>query len=466
MDIEKKDILVIKVKYKILATNASGIIAVFVNVPELSMMYNYNTLISTPELYEINTKLKIGSLMPKMMHANDEYTVMTDTVSKMHDRLGMILDGKLISTIIENLEKKDTGSVEFHFQRIIGEILDEDKMEISLSHEKITKSIYEYLLTIENVEHLTYAKKLDIISNFNDGNKEASEKVLKNNLNDILIIKLKMSDPKFKLLGIVYVSNPAKKIISYDYAASKKPLDNTSVRSSFIELKNIIPEYHEDDSKNIEEKIKEVLNSLIVDTILSVVKAKSEEKLAALFKAAVSQISQTVKVEASYEVQNSLFLHGLVEPKYKNKDDKEDNPEKEKETMQTVEVSLVLSPTKGKNISSLLPGNRINIMLDPDNPAGRKLIDRLGLRDENDKIHPLGVVVHKVKREPKGGYTVYVKIGANLYGKTYEEEDIKIKCGDPVAEEQAKQSGKSLLIGLLAGIFVIIITVVFVIAII
>lgn len=468
MESEKKDILTVKLNYKIIATNASGVITAFINIPEQSIMYVYNTIISTPEMYEIKPKTKIINLFSKMIHANEEYSVLTDSQEKIKERMMMVLDASAINKVLDDVKKNDFGAVEYLFKRVIGEVLNEDKVDISSSNEKISRPVYDYLLSLENVTHLTYAKKLDIVKKFNDGKKELAEKVLKNNLNDIIIIKVKMDDPKFKILGIVFISTPVKKIISYDFAATKKSISNIAVRSSFVEINSMIPEIHEDSSAEIEKRVKEVLESLVVDTIISVVKAKSEEKLSTFFKAAVSGISQNVSVEASYEVAHSVLLQNIVEIKEIEADSKQDEekPEKETTTMQTIDVSLVLSPTKGKNISSLLPGNRVNVMLDPDSPAGRKMIDRLGLMDENDKVKPLGCVVHNVKRDSKGGFTIYVKIGGNLYGKVYEEEDIKVKCGDPVVETQMKQAGKSFIIGLAAGLFVIIITVVVVIMII
>ncbi len=108
-------------------------------------------------------------------------------------------------------------------------------------------------------------------------------------------------------------------------------------------------------------------------------------------------------------------------------------------------VDLILSPTRGRNISSLKPGDHVQVMLDSSNPVAYKILKQLNLIS-GDKVKPVGATVYSIKQHPKEGYKVFVQIAKGILGRAEEEQDIRIKTGDPVVEETMRQASSSMMI--------------------
>jgi hypothetical protein len=122
--------------------------------------------------------------------------------------------------------------------------------------------------------------------------------------------------------------------------------------------------------------------------------------------------------------------------------------------LKVINIDLLLAPTRGKSISSLKPGENVQVLLDASSPLAMKMIKSLNLIS-NNKVKPIGAAVHSIKYNPKTGFKIYVKIAEGVLGKAEEEHDIKIRMGDPVVEEVIKKSQTSLMIGAIAGAIVL-----------
>ena len=159
-------------------------------------------------------------------------------------------------------------------------------------------------------------------------------------------------------------------------------------------------------------------------------------------------------LKAHVLVFNSIIADIIFNPAFssQNKDDMDDDPTAK---IPTIAVDLALSPAKGVKLSELQTGSRIYVIINASNPLGKRVVSQLNLMDENNRVEPVGGVVESVTRDRKNNFIVLVRLSSKLLGRAVEEEDIKVKSGDPVADIVMKKSSSALVIGLITGFFVI-----------
>ena len=160
---------------------------------------------------------------------------------------------------------------------------------------------------------------------------------------------------------------------------------------------------------------------------------------------------------------NSLRMELLLKPgtrARRRSAEAQEAPAKEETPggMKLLNCDLILSPTRGRNISSLKPGDHVQVMLDSSNPVAYKILKQLNLMTA-DRVKPVGATVYSIKFNQKEGYKVFVHIAKGILGKAEEEQDIRIKTGDPVVEEKMRQASSSMVIGIVAGVIVLLIVV-------
>jgi len=103
------------------------------------------------------------------------------------------------------------------------------------------------------------------------------------------------------------------------------------------------------------------------------------------------------------------------------------------ESAVVLEVSLVLSPVSGKPIYELKEGDKILIKISEQSSRGQYFIDLLNA-SENNEILPLPSSVMKVSKEGKMN-TVLVSIGPGIYGKSMDEDTVKVKMFDAALDK-------------------------------
>lgn len=99
-----------------------------------------------------------------------------------------------------------------------------------------------------------------------------------------------------------------------------------------------------------------------------------------------------------------------------------------------LEVSLVLSPVSGVAIADLKDGDKIMMKISEQSSRGQYFIDLLNATKDNE-IVPIPATVVKTNKEGKI-YTVLANIGPGVYGKSLDEDNVKVKMYDPATEKK------------------------------
>ncbi|MFN4217233.1 MAG: hypothetical protein ACK4HQ_07530 [Brevinematales bacterium] len=117
---------------------------------------------------------------------------------------------------------------------------------------------------------------------------------------------------------------------------------------------------------------------------------------------------------------------------------KQTQPEsKVEESAVILDVSLVLSPISGVPIYELKEGTKIFIKITEQTSRGQYFNDLLGA-NEGGEILPVPATVKKVSKEGKI-YTVLVEIGPGIYGKSLDEDTVKVKLYDSAQDKRKAQ---------------------------
>jgi hypothetical protein len=98
-----------------------------------------------------------------------------------------------------------------------------------------------------------------------------------------------------------------------------------------------------------------------------------------------------------------------------------------------LEVALVLSPVSGKPILELKEGEKILVKISEQTGRGQYFIDLLNASQDNE-ILPVPASVIRVSKEGKL-FTVLVSIGPGIYGKSVDEDTVKVKLFDASADK-------------------------------
>lgn len=111
-----------------------------------------------------------------------------------------------------------------------------------------------------------------------------------------------------------------------------------------------------------------------------------------------------------------------------------------------LEVSLVLSPVSGIAIADLKDGDKILVKISEQSSRGQYFIDLLNATKDNEII-PIPATVVRTEKEGKI-YTVLANIGPGVYGKSLDEDNVKVKMYDPSTDKRKQvtapdTSGKS-----------------------
>lgn len=99
-----------------------------------------------------------------------------------------------------------------------------------------------------------------------------------------------------------------------------------------------------------------------------------------------------------------------------------------------LEVSLVLSPVSGVAIADLKDGDKIMVKISEQSSRGQYFIDLLNATKDNEII-PIPATVVKTNKEGKI-YTVLANIGPGVYGKSLDEDNVKVKMFDPTTDKR------------------------------
>lgn len=163
-----------------------------------------------------------------------------------------------------------------------------------------------------------------------------------------------------------------------------------------------------------------------------------------------STSSKKIDMESSHEKEKKKEEPG-IEPL---EDEEEDIDKKEAQLI--LRGNLILSPVKGKIISSLVVGDRIRINLDSANSKAITVAKAFNAYDDGN-ILPITCRIVSIRRLLEGGYKIYCILAKGIYVRIDEEEE-SIRIATEITEESVKVEGShtSILIALAFVFFVLV----------
>ncbi len=105
-----------------------------------------------------------------------------------------------------------------------------------------------------------------------------------------------------------------------------------------------------------------------------------------------------------------------------------------------LEVALVLSPVSGVPIYELKEGEKIMVKISEQSSRGQYFIDLLNASKDNEII-PIPATVVKASRDGKI-YNVLANIGPGVYGRSMDEDNVKVKMYDPAQDKDKERRRK------------------------
>ena len=105
-----------------------------------------------------------------------------------------------------------------------------------------------------------------------------------------------------------------------------------------------------------------------------------------------------------------------------------------------LDVSLVLAPINGISLLELTEGEKILVKISEETSRGQYFIDLLDASRDHQVI-PIPATVVKVTTEGKL-FTLMVNIGPGVYGKSIQEDNLKVKKYDPARDTRKPKTDK------------------------
>ena len=433
------------IKYLAADYNLSGITMVFMKSDTNAFSGVYSVNIVGDSLYKFEFDSSAEKNFYMMQKAKRDFDIVPGNDKKIHDAFMSAFHEEEIGNIKSKIENKDTGAVTFEFRRIIANVLNSDDMKINAEFRAVSASEFLEIDAICQADLMTFTSKTAALRNIYGTDNSVIEQIVKNNIQDI---SYALASDNSSFAAAVFVSNQNKKLIASALSVDSSDVSGISTSSFFADFYSAV--------KKSEDAKSAGFTAGDVSSLCAAVIEESERGFIECISPFLNKSADGSGVR--FGKINSIVLNSLI-PLFSRK--KSESVSDDKNYRKTIDVSLILSPTKGKKISELLPGDMINVMLDKNSPVGMKFINNLDLMKDDGTVSPLSAEIYSVKRDIKNGFTVYVKITKDLYGKTYEEEDIRIKTSDSLSHDVKTNSSRSLLIGIAAGVAVIIIIVLF-----
>ena len=421
--------------------NISGVTVLFLKQDEDMFAGVYSLNIIGDMLYNFEFDSSPEKVYFKIIKAKNSNDIVPGNDKKIHDAFFSSMREDEIRSLKNKIGDNDTGAAAFELRKIISGVLNSDDLKIKAHFSNVTSSEFLEINAMQRYDLMTVNEKAGYLKNIYGNNTAVIDRVIKDSIADISYALI--TDGK-TFSSAVFVSNLTNKMIAGVFSPEKASSGSCSINDFFADFYSKIIK-NEGSSVNY-------YSGGDVSSLCAAVCEESSERLKATVSPFLKDSSASAGISVRFGRVNSVVLGNLVDIAGVKNVQKE---HEDKNYRKTMDVSLVLSPTKGKKISQLLPGNVINILFDKNNPAAMTFINKMKLMRDNGTVAPIEAEVYSVKRDAKKGFIVYSKITDELYGKSSEEEDVKIKYRDPEYDKLGKTSSKSMLIGIAAGIAVI-----------
>ena len=423
-------IISIGLKYHLVDYDISGISLLFLKAEEDALLGAFSINVQGSALYGAEVTGSPAEIRAVMDKARREFETVPMNEKKLHDAFFAGLGKDELGTIRRSVTSGDTGSVAYLLRKIIGAALASEDMKAQAALGSCPYSVFMLMDARERAESIPLSKRTAMAAAFGN-TPQTAEDVARNFTEDVTILTYASQS----MSGFAAVNNLERTGQLHIGAPASVAVPVTNPIDFYLALQK---------TEGV------VKRSLPGELVGSIVRESRDECLRVLTAAGFPG------GEIALAKMNSVLLEAAVAIPEKQKPATAGD-DHDKHIRKTIDVALILSPSKGMRLSELLPGNVVSVALNKDSPIGMKFIKNLNLLDENGAVKPLGAEIHGVKRDAKGGFTVYVKLTHDLYGKAYEEEDIRVKAGDPEAEAAAAAAGRSLAIGIVVSVIVLVI---------
>ncbi|TAL31925.1 MAG: hypothetical protein EPN93_16720 [Spirochaetes bacterium] len=455
-----KEIIAIKVRFNLTRQSFSGLLVAYFDLYKINLLAHFSLIIEGEDLASTSLAMPHDQLVEAIKNGATRYPVAGEMNSKVKSRLNSSVTKTYMETLLNHIKSKDIGSAENMIKRTIEAVLSTDRIESVLEFELLNYGEFAQLSVDERSEKLTMSDKIRIVMPYAENQAELAEKIIRENIQDIVLVRVSFL-AESDVYGSVLITCGAVngKIHGLLLAAgSDRGLADIDVSLSLIDyysgMLGLLA--HPKLDKTISPKIDALLRKIDSGIMLEAISRTDTVGVVTI----VSDLLKTLtgrgaSVQARCEKINSLKMTLLLNQDKEKKEEKAPAPKDDVVSgLRVVDASLIVSPGKGKSISSLKSGDWVQVLLNPANPLSMKILKSLNLIEGN-KPKPIGTKVHTIKRTPKIGYTIYVQVAEGVLGKTIEEQDVRVKTGDPVVEQAEEKSSGSLLIGLIAGIVVL-----------
>ncbi|HSV95539.1 MAG TPA: hypothetical protein VLM75_01250 [Spirochaetota bacterium] len=460
------EIIALKVKINLPRQSSSGLLVVYVDAARINYLGSFSIIAVGQDLEREKLARPHGELVKAIMQGISRLELNVDLHGKLKTNIDGVITPEMIRAVVGNIQAQDIGTAENYVKKAIEKALSLDKTETQLDFEPVNYGQYAELMVEDEVEKMTFAQKIKLVMPYVNHRNDIAESVVKGAINDIALIKFAFErGERLFGLGLIIYSMVGKTVNSVFIAAgSKSSFKDGDVQapiSDFFDgLESLMDAGDFDDAAAM--KIESALRRMNTAPLAEAASKSDRVVLGRAITALLSVgIGEGVAAEADSILMNSLRMEVLLKPgtRARRRESQEQSvPEKEAAPggIRMLNVDLILSPTKGRNISSLRPGDHVQVMLDSTSPVAYKILKQLNLIT-GDKVKPVGATVYSIKYHPKEGYKVFVQIAKGILGRADEEQDIRIKTGDPVVEETMRQASNSMMIGIIAGVVVLLV---------
>ncbi len=327
------------------------------------------------------------------------------------------------------------------------------------------------------------SKKYQIAIYYTHGDEERAKQMLAGAIQDLYVVKANFSSSSMNGAFVVFLESSYYKFIhghilllkTYELEDLKTTRDWRNFEKQLVEIGERI-DYDRTFSNQMRESL---ASALTIQEITAICRKLDNDDSISVnhdFQKIVSDVAglQNVEIKLDYEKISSLSmeLHSITSRKIPpaelaragKKPDADgndiviqqpDDPLAGKQVKLTLSGALILSPIKGKHISSLHEGDRIMVSLVDKNPKAIDVAKAFNAYDEEGNIKPIpGRIVSITHRD---NYVIFVIVAKGIYVKIVEEEDnIKVALdpaysaaqGEAVVEESKRNGLKVLVLGL------------------
>ncbi len=113
----------------------------------------------------------------------------------------------------------------------------------------------------------------------------------------------------------------------------------------------------------------------------------------------------------------------------------------ESEAKYVIEGRGIVAPVRGKNVSDLIAGDKIKVLLSGSDLVSEKILKMLNAFDQEGGRLPVpGRLKAKIPLE-KGGTMLYAVVAKGVLAKIFEEENVKILLDQSIEDVQSEPSG-------------------------